>query len=320
MFVAPPVIETEVFARLPAHLRKQGDCDFTTALQLAHGLDSFLEGPSFDVHGNLYCVDIPWGRIFRISPDGQFDVVTEYDGWPNGLKFDAGGRAFVADYKHGVMLLDVRTGRIEPYCTNYRTESFRGCNDLFFTSGGDLYFTDQGQSGLHDQSGRVFRLRAGSREPELLLAGIPSPNGLVMNLDETRLYVAVTRANAVWRLPLVGDGVSKVGVFIQLSGGHAGPDGLALDSKGQLLVAHAGLGVVWLFSEMGEPLHRIQSCAGNMTTNVAFGGADGRDLYITESQTGSILRARMPECGKTMYSHRMARIGRGGSAPPNTLQ
>ena len=49
--------------------------------------DCFIEGPSFDAEGKLYVVDIPFGRIFRIAPDGgEWSLVVEYDGWPNGLK------------------------------------------------------------------------------------------------------------------------------------------------------------------------------------------------------------------------------------------
>ena len=56
--------------------------------------------------GNLYCVDIPWGRVFRIDPKGEFTLIAEYDGEPNGLKIHRDGRIFIADYKHGIMVLD----------------------------------------------------------------------------------------------------------------------------------------------------------------------------------------------------------------------
>ena len=62
MYAAPPEIRTEVFARLPEHLRVT--CD--PAVRFGHAQDSFLEGPSFDRDGNLWCVDIPYGRIFRV--------------------------------------------------------------------------------------------------------------------------------------------------------------------------------------------------------------------------------------------------------------
>ena len=95
----------------------------------------------------------------------------------------------------------------------------------------------------------------------------------------------------------------KVGIFVQLSGGYSGPDGMALDSAGNLAVCHAGNGCVWIFSPRGEPLYRVNSCEGLTTTNCAYGGLDGTSLFITESDSNTILRAEMPDAGKTMYSH-----------------
>ncbi len=78
---------------------------------------------------------------------------------------------------------------------------------------------------------------------------------------------------------------------------------MALDAEGNLVVAHAGMGVVWVFSPLGEPLLRVQSRTGLLTTNVAFGGPEGRTLYITESDTGSILTAELPNQGPRMFAH-----------------
>ena len=307
MFAPPPVIETEVFARLPEKYRKKGEPSaWLTAQARGAEMHSLLEGPAFDRAGNLYVVDIPFGRVFRVSPAGEFDLAAEYDGEPNGLKFHRDGRAFIADHSRGIMVMDPASGAVEPYCDRPRLERFKGTNDLTFASNGDLYFTDQGQSGLQDPSGRVYRLgtdAGADREPVCLLGGIPSPNGLVLDLDETTLFVAVTRMNNVWRAPFMLDGTaSKVGVFVQLSGG-IGPDGITLDSQGNLAVCHFGLGTVWLFSVLGEPLARVRSCAGLKTTNLAYGGADGRDLYITEADSGAILRARLPTPGRALFSH-----------------
>ena len=80
------------------------------------------------------------------------------------------------------------------------------------------------------------------------------------------------------------------------------PDGLAIDEEGNLAVAHVGLGVIWLFSARGEPMLRIETCAGHHTTNIAYGGHDRRTLFITESTTGSILKAEMPTPGMAMFS------------------
>ena len=68
------------------------------------------------------------------------------------------GRILVADYMHGIMELDAKAGRMLPILTARNSESFKGCNDLHIASNGDIYFTDQGQTGLHDPTGRVYRL------------------------------------------------------------------------------------------------------------------------------------------------------------------
>ena len=265
-------------------------------------IDSFLEGPSFDRAGNLYCVDIPYGRVFRITPDGAWHVAADYDGEPNGLKIHKDGRVFIADQAHGIVILDPRTGDVEHLLTRPNLERFAGCNDLVFAGNGDLIFTDPGRSSLNRPAGRVFRLAADGAL-ELLLDGIPYPNGLVLNADETVLYIAVTFANAIWRLPLSGGPMDRrAALFVQLSGG-LGPDGLALDEDGNLAVAHSRAGAVWLFGPTGEPIRRVRSCAGLGITNLAYGGPDRKTLYITEADTGSILTAEMETPGRPMYSH-----------------
>jgi len=291
-FDRPPlVIETTVFSTMPDRFRRKGVRSiWADANRSGLATDCFIEGPSFDADGNLYIVDIPFGRIFRIAPDGAWSLVIEYDGWPNGLKIGAEGRILVADYMHGIMQLDASAGKIQPVLTARNSESFKGCNDLHLASNGDIYFTDQGQTGLHDPTGRVFRLSATSKLDCLIDSGV-SPNGLVLDPNETVLFVAMTRDNAVWRLPLMKDGsVSKVGRFCSTFG-SSGPDGLTMDNKGRLFVAHASLGHVFVLAPNGELIARIKSCAGQSCTNVAIGGANSDRLYITESVTGTVLVA-----------------------------
>jgi gluconolactonase len=303
LFAPPPLIKTTPFTRVPAHLRRTGRDTAWHRGQPGHLPEhSLIEGPAFDRDGALWCVDIPYGRVFKVSPSGEFTLVLEYPGEPNGLAIHRDGRIFIADYANGIMVLDPVSLKVEPYLTRVRLEHLKAVNDLVFASNGDLYFTDQGMTGLHDPSGRVFRLRVNG-QVDCLLDNIPSPNGIALAPDESMLYVAVTRANAVWRVPLMPDGgVAKVGNFIQLSGG-GGPDGLAVDREGNLAIAHIGLGCVWLFSQRGEPLARIQSEVGWHTTNMAFGGVDGKTLFITESESGTVLTAHVPVAGLPLFSH-----------------
>ncbi len=304
MYNAPPELPVRVFARVPDALRMRGEKSAWAFGKDHSELHSFLEGPSFDRAGNLYVVDIPYGRILRISPAGEFTQVARYDGWPNGLKIHKDGRIFIADHLRGILVVDPSNGHVTPVLDRVRREGLKGVNDLVFASNGDLYFTDQGQTGLQDATGRVYRLKPDGHV-DLLLDTIPSPNGIVLTPDEKFLMVAVTRANQIWRMPLHADGsTSKVAAFITLSGGLAGPDGLAMDAQGNLAIAHCGLGTVWLFSRLGEPLYRMRSPAGLATTNVAYGGPGNKHLYVTESDSGSILVAELPTPGLPLYSHR----------------
>jgi gluconolactonase len=300
MFAAPPVIDTEVFARLPEELRLGGETEWTRH-RGSGPLHSFLEGPSFDREGNLYCVDINHGRIFRITPDRQWHVVAHYAGNPNGLKIHRDGRLFVTDQKLGLLVFDPRSGERLSRLAGPTGTLFDGLNDLVFSDSGDIYFTDPGQSSLENPVGRVYRLREGSA-PELVMDRLPYPNGVALNETGTALLIAVSRSLQIIRAPIRTEHVlaQKCAVFLQLSGGLAGPDGLAVDEADNVAVAHSGLGTVWLFSRLGEPIARVKSCAGIRTTNVAYGGPDRQSLFITESEEGVILRARMPVAGRLL--------------------
>lgn len=303
MFAAPPVIETRLLVDVNAAFGiDDRESEWARLLFDRPNTPSFLEGPSFDRDGNLWLVDVAWGRLFRLSPDGHLEVACEYEGEPNGLAFHKDGHGVIADHYHGLMRLDPDTGIVEPLLIRNANERFRGTNDLTYASNGDLYFTDQGTSDLLDRSGRVFCLRADGTL-DLICDQLPSPNGLVLNADETVLFVGLTRDNAVWRMRLNTDArADQVGRLIRLSGG-TGPDGMAADSEGNILICHVGFGAIWVFSPTGEPLYRINSCKGPAITNCAYGGPDNRTLYITESSSGCVLTAELPTPGRLLFSH-----------------
>ncbi len=299
-YAPPPVLKTETYARLPDKFRKSGKR--STWYTRHHNIECFLEGPSFDRAGNLYFVDIPHGRVFRLTPAREFELVTEYDGEPGGLKIHKDGRIFITDYKHGITVVDPATGKAAPFTAINLAENFKGPNDLVFTRNGDLYFTDQGRTDLRDPTGRVYRYGVNGRI-DCLLDNVPSPNGLVFNPAETTLYVGVTRSNSVWNVPIAADGnVGKVGLFSQLPG-MGGPDGMAMDAEGNLSVVQVGSGVVWLLNKKGLPLYRIDSCCGDAVTNLAYGGKDNKTLFILGSLSGEIITAQMPIAGQPMFSH-----------------
>jgi gluconolactonase len=297
----PVVHDAEIFTSMPAHYRRTGVRSvWADANRGGAQVDSFLEGPVFDAAGNLYVTDIPFGRIFRIDAAGEWELVAEYDGEPNGMKFLNQRELLIADYKNGLMLCEIESGTVRPYLARRNSERFKGINDLVFDSKGNLYFTDQGQTGLHDPTGRLYRLRP-SGQLDLLLSNAPSPNGLALTLDEKVLYLAVTRGNAVWRVPLLEDGsVAKVGQFFT-SYGPSGPDGMAVDEQGRVIVANPGLGYAWVLNHRAEPVQVVRSTQGMSLTNIAFGGADRKTLYCTESVSGCILRADLEVAGLPIY-------------------
>ncbi len=307
LFAPPQAIAAEVFSAMPARFRRAGvRSDWADANKGGAAIDSFLEGPSFDRAGNLYVTDIPFGRIFRISPAGDWQLAAEYEGWPNGLKFLPDGRALITDYRRGLLQLDPAMGAVTPVLAHRNSESFKGLNDLYIAASGDVWFTDQGQTGLHDPSGRVYRLCKDGRLDQVL-GNVPSPNGIVLDAEEKVLFVAATRGNCIWRGPLQADGsASKVGNFFQLYG-PTGPDGLAQDEAGNLLIAHPGSGSVIVLDAHAEPIARVKGPAGAFITNLAFGyDADGRandTLYMTDSASGTVLRAKLPRRGRALASH-----------------
>ena len=301
MLQNPLIRPLEIFSAMPEKFRQTGvRSEWADVNQGGRLADSFLEGPVFDTHGNLYVTDIPFGRVFRIDPKGEWDLVAQWDGEPNGMKFLSDTELLVTDYKNGLMRLNIQTGQVKSFLERRNSESFKGVNDLVLDARGNVYFTDQGQTGMHDPSGRVYRLSPDGKL-DLLLNNVPSPNGIVLSPDERFLFVAATRGNAVWRMPLLSDGsVSKVGQFFT-SYGPSGPDGLAMDESGRLLVANPGLAYVWVLSHWAEPEEILTGPKGASLTNMAFGGKDRKTLYCTDSTNGNILRADMSVAGCSLH-------------------
>jgi gluconolactonase len=292
MFDPPMILTPSLLSRLPAGLRIARRSAWADANRGGAPIDSFLEGPCFDAAGNLFCTDIPHGRIFRVA-GAAWEVIAAYEGWPNGLAA-RGDDLLVADYRHGLLTLDPGTGAMAPLLETALTEGFKGLNDLVVARDGAILFTDQGQTGLQDPTGRVFRLHPDGRLDRLLANG-PSPNGLALNRAGTHLMVAMTRANEVWRFALRPDAlVGKANLFFRTPAGTSGPDGMAVDAADRLFIANPGHGQVWVVDPHGLCTHRIDCRAfGRMPTNCAF-APDGRTLVITESDSGSLLAAEIP--------------------------
>jgi gluconolactonase len=302
-YPAPQTIAAEVYTEMPDRFRRKGATSEWSAINRVGRppVDCFIEGITLDRDGNIYVVDIPFGRLFKISPSKEWTQLAEWDGEPNGMALHPDGKFYITDYKAGLLTFDPTTGKIATFLGRKDSEHFKGLNDLTFAKNGDIYMTDQGQTGLQDPTGRVYRLRTNGQLDLLLSTGV-SPNGLVLDASETVLFVSMTRDNAVWRVPLFPDGTTgKVGRFVSFYG-VSGPDSIAMDEAGNLVVPHASLGSVFVINPDGEPIARILSPRGRTTTNVKFGGPDRKTMYITESSTGSVLSAPWTTPGRRLYA------------------
>jgi gluconolactonase len=285
-FEAPKSHQLELYARLSDELRINDRSEWADGRLQGAQLDAFLEGPCIDKDGNLLVVDIPFGRILKFDQQQQWSVAYQYDGWPNGMRCSANGDLLVADHKLGLVSISPELDRHEIILSSVREQPLLGLNDLQIGATGDVYATDQGKSGLDLPNGRLVR-RTSEGDVDILMGGIPSPNGLVFSQDGSQLFLAVTRANAIWRVPLVDGKVQKAGLFLQLSGG-TGPDGLAICTKTEtLLIVHPGLGV-WQFEFDGRPRAFFEHPQADYLTNLVEVAPGSGRFLITESMRAEI--------------------------------
>ena len=279
-----------LYARLPEDLHWRGPPnDWVRATRPGLSLHSFVEGLALAADGTAYLADVPYGRVFRIGArDRAWTCVLDDDGEPHGLWLDSATRLVLADHRRGLRVLNLESQEVTDVCAAPTEGAFSGLSDLAIDGDGATWFTDPGRSSLSDPYGRLFRLAA-TGELTVVLDHLPYPNGVAISADGKDVLVAMTRANAVWKLPRisVAGKTPMLGHYLQLSGG-LGPDGLAVGLHGCLAVAHAQAGCAWVYDALGTLLARIAMPEGMWTTSVRFAPWSPGHLFIAEAQTGSI--------------------------------
>jgi gluconolactonase len=163
-------------------------------------------------------------------------------------------------------------------------EPLRAPNDLTLDSHGGFYFTDPGGS-REAPIGTVHYVDA-QGATHLAAGGLRVPNGLALRPDGLTLLVAETVPNRILEFPVVAPGeLGLMRVFAELpskEGVAAEPDGMALDSEGNLYVAHLNMGAVEVLDPQGKLLRSLPG--GNYdVSNLVFGGPDLNRLFITGS-------------------------------------
>ena len=275
-------LTAKLWSRLPNEFHYTGEPnDWVKMTRPGQKLHSFLEGPEIDNDGNLLLVDVPYGRIFRIDQEGQWSLVHQYDGEPHSIKQKLDGQFVLTDYKNGLLEFDGNS----VIKTLIGPDQFKGLSDLTIAPNGDVWFTDSGRTSLTDPTGNVFRFKPDG-EIIHVLNNVPYPNGIALSPDGKLVYVAATRANAVWRLlaDYPEPDWPMAGTYVQLSGG-LGPDGLAVHANGNLAIAHAQAGRAYIYNIFGDMVAQIELPEGLWVTSLIF--RDNR-LYIIEAQTGAV--------------------------------
>jgi gluconolactonase len=204
-------------------------------------------------------------------------------GWLSTRTARSSGRQSVAVFEPRAAspaLTDLATG----IGSNY----FNATNDVVVRTDGTIYFTDptyhQGAKTPYLPYRGVYRIAPSRTAAEAFHTSTTlQPNGITLSLDERTLYMSDSAEDALYTFQLSESGTFvsgptpfATGVTITV------PDGTAMDCAGNIYWASKTGGYVRVISPGGTSSLTI-SVSG--VTNLAFGGADRKTLFLTAGHT-----------------------------------
>lgn len=232
----------------------------------------------------LYFSDFTFGpgfpsRVRKLDASGKVTTVIE-DSGSNGLAVDANGDLVAATHKFKALSRYVLgTGKRTAIAETYQGNVFNSPNDIAIAADGTTYFTDPDYQKAAAPGGQastnVYRV-ATDGKVTVVDAGLYNPNGIALSPAGDVLYVNASRPSVLRAYPIV-NGVPQTGKDL-VKGIEVG-DGMAVDCHGNLYVTEHMAQRVRVFSPAGKELATIKVDAN--ITNAAFGGADGKTLYLT---------------------------------------
>ena len=241
---------------------------------------AILEGPVW-LDGSLVMSHIGY-TVDGVSPsdriayrDGEVKVLQE-DYLSNGLTFNHLGYMVAARHFDG-SITGIENGRV--FASQYQGARFNSPNDLVFSSTGNLYFTDPSfqapTEGALQAAERSYHVTPFGTVTAFGEGVVDRPNGVMLSQDEQTVYVGGT--NGVFKFDIdIRGRVIDSPEQILADTVPEGVDGMSRDDCGNLFIAAGGkINIV----SADEEFIASQEIPG--ITNVAFGGASGRDIYVT---------------------------------------
>ncbi len=268
----------------------------------------FTEGPVWVRKGGfLIFSDIRSNSINKWDPkDGKVSKYIEHSGFAsiekakaeenpntggNGVAMDPQGRVVICAQGDRAIVRIEKDGSRTVLAKEYNGKRLNRTNDVVVKKDGAVYFTDPPPRDAPESDKPViaiFRAKDGKVQPAI--TDNPAPNGLAFSPDEKYLYSNATAKKLIFRHEVLSDGLTANGkTFFEMSGDTAigGPDGMKVDKKGTLY--STGPGGIWIITPEAKHIGTILT--PEQASNVAFGDADGKTLYIT-ARTG-VYRIRL---------------------------
>ncbi|HJP62636.1 MAG TPA: SMP-30/gluconolactonase/LRE family protein [Mucilaginibacter sp.] len=248
------------------------------------------EGPAVDKDGNVYAVNFDHdGTIGKMTPDGKASIFIELPKGSvgNGIRFDSHGNMLIADYtQHNIIKVNMAT-RQQSIFAHEATMSQP--NDIAIDNKDRIYASDPNWKA---GTGKIWRIDTDGKVT--LLDSMSTVNGIDVSPDNRTLYVNEKRK--IWAYDLSSKGkISNKRLVIEFT--DFGMDGLRCDIKGNIYQARFGKGTVAKVSPDGKIIREI-TLIGKRPTNVAFGGPDGKTMFITLQDQGNLETFRVDEPGR----------------------
>jgi len=250
-----------------------------------------IEGPAVAKDGSLYAVNFQQeGTIGRVVGRNQVELLVKLDkgSIANGIRFDQTGNMYIADYVNHNVLRIAAKHLNNSALSNEVVEVFGHSplmnqpNDLAIMDNGILFASDPNWS---KNSGQLWRID-NQGQVSLLEKTMGTTNGIEVSSDNKILYVNESVQRNVWQYTLASDGsISEKKLLIKFD--DFGLDGMRSDQLGNLYIARYGKGVIAIVSPQGQLLREVK-LKGKYPTNVAFGGSDGKTVFVTMQKRGAI--------------------------------